>query len=314
MSGPVPRLPGFIIGGTEKAGTTSVFDWLSTHPEVGASSRKETDFFRNGWSGDGERDRAQYAGYFGHCPPTARVLFEASPGYLGEAATVAPRLSAMLSDVRLLFILRDPVERLYSSYHFHRGRLNLPQSLGFEDYVQRCLDYEHGGRTAAELGLDEWYLKVLRFGRYAEGIAQFVAVMPPGRVKVGFFETLRTDPRAFMVDLSTYLGIDAGFWRDFEFRPSNVTFSARNRGLHRLAVRGNALAEPLMRRYPAVKQSLVRVYKALNQEREGYEPMAAATRDRLAQYYAPSVRALRAYVAGPLPVQWRDLEQARAAA
>lgn len=308
------RLPRFIVGGTEKAGTTSVFDWLGAHPEVGTSSRKETDFFRSGWTGDLDRDRAQYASYFEHCAPTARVLLEASPGYLGEAATVVPRLSALLPEARVLFILRDPIERLYSSYHFHRGRLNLPQSLDFDDYVQRCLEFEHRARSAADLGLDEWYLKVLRFGRYAELIAQFVAALPPGHVKVGFFETLRADERGFMVDLSEFIGIDGGFWRDYPFRRSNVTFSARNRGLHRLAVRGNALAEPLMRRYPTVKQSLVRVYKALNQEREGYDPMPATTRQLLAQYYAPSVRALRSFVEGPLPAEWQYLEQSRVAA
>src|SRR5512142_1676251 len=50
------RLPDFIVGGTEKAGTTSVFDWLSLHPQVAASSRKETDFFRSGFTGDLEAD------------------------------------------------------------------------------------------------------------------------------------------------------------------------------------------------------------------------------------------------------------------
>ncbi|HWJ05602.1 MAG TPA: sulfotransferase domain-containing protein [Steroidobacteraceae bacterium] len=314
MNGAALRLPGFIVGGTEKAGTTSVFDWLSAHPEVGTSSRKETDFFRTGWTGDPARDRAQYASYFEHCAPTARVLLEASPGYLGEADTVVPRLSALLPGARLLFILRDPIERLHSSYHFHRGRLNLPQSLDFDDYVRRCLEFDRGTRAAGELGLDEWYLKVLRFGRYAEFVARFVAALPRGHVKVGFFETLRADERGFMTDLSDFVGIDSGFWRDFPFRPSNVTFSARNHGLHRLAVRGNALAEPLMRRYPAVKQSLVRMYKALNQEREGYDPMPTATRELLTRYYAPSARALRDFVAGPLPPEWRYLEQARAAA
>jgi hypothetical protein len=242
------------------------------------------------------------------------VLLEASPGYLGEASTVAPRLGAMLPDVRLVFILRDPIERLHSSYHFHRGRLNLPQGLEFDDYVRRCLAFDREAMTAAELGLDEWYLKVLRFGRYAEFIAQFAAVLPPGRVKVGFFETLRADERGFMTDLSNFLGIDGRFWRDFPFRRSNVTFSARNHGLHRLAVRTNALAEPLMRRYPAIKKSLLKVYKALNQEREGYDPMPAATRSLLTQYYAPSVRALRAHVSGAFPPEWEYLEQTRAAA
>jgi hypothetical protein len=308
------RLPNFIIGGTEKAGTTSIFNWLSAHPEVGASSRKETDFFRESWSGDLDADAALYSTYFGHVDASAKVIAEASPGYLGEAALVAPRIRALLPDVRLLFVLRDPIERLHSSYHFHRGRLNLPQELSFDEYVRCCLAYERGTHTPVELGLDEWYLKVLRFGRYAERLGHFLAHLPVQNVKVGFFETLREDERAFVTDLSGFLGIVPDFWRDFPFRRSNVTFSARNHGLHRLAMRTNALAEPLMRRYPAVKQSLVRVYKVINQEREGYDAMSPDTQALLAEYYAPSVRALRALVPTPLPAAWRHLERGRAAA
>jgi hypothetical protein len=309
-----PRLPDFVIGGTEKAGTTSVFNWLSGHPEVGASARKETDFFREQFTGDAALDVQRYGAHFEHASPHARVLMEASPGYLGEASVVAPRMRSLLPAARLLFILRDPIDRLYSSYHFHRGRLNLPQELGFDDYVRRCLAYDRGAGTPQALGLDEWYLKVLRFGCYADLLAVYRAHLAPERIKVMFFEDLSADPRGFMQELSRFLAIDASHWTHFDFRPSNVTFSARMRGLHRLAVRTNALAEPLMRRYPAVKQSLVRVYKAFNQEREGYDPMPAATRELLDDYYAPSLQRLEQLIDRPLPQAWRRVAQRRVAA
>jgi hypothetical protein len=311
--GTEPRLPDFVIGGTEKAGTTSVFDWLCSHPEVGASTRKETDFFREHWTGDRAVDVPRYAAYFEHADPAAPVWVEASPGYLGEAARVAPRMRALLPQARLLFILRDPLDRLHSSYHFHRGHLNLPQDLGFDEYVGRCIAYEQG-TPAATLGLDPWYLKVLAFGRYADSLAVFQEHFAPAQLEVAFFEDLCADERGFMKSLSRFVGIDPAHWDSFEFRRSNVTFSARLRGLHRLAVRTNALAEPLMRRYPAVKQSLVRVYKALNQEREGYDPMSTATRRLLADYYAPSLRRLEQQLGRALPAAWYREEQGRAAA
>lgn len=314
MSVRAPRLPDLVIGGTEKAGTTSVFDWLSGHPEVGASLRKETDFFREQYTGDGAVDAQRYAAFFEHVDPRTKVLMEASPGYLGEAALVAPRMRSLLPGAKLLFILRDPIDRLHSSYHFHRGKLNLPQDLTFDEYVRRCLAYDRGTRTPASLGLEEWYLKVLRYGCYADGLARFRAHFPAERIKVEFFEALRADERQFMRGLSEFLAIDATHWDRFDFRPSNVTFSARLRGLHRLAMRTNALAEPIMRRYPGVKQSLVRAYKALNQEREGYDPMPPATRDTLIDYYAPSLRRLEQQLDRPLPEAWGRAAQGRAAA
>ncbi len=303
-----PRLANFVIGGTEKSGTTSVFDYLSAHPQVCASSIKETDFFRHGYTGERAVDSRRYGSYFEKCNPSTPVILEASPGYLGEATTVAPRLRALVPEAKVLFILRDPVERLYSSYNFHRGKLDLPASVSFEDYLKHCLDYDRRAAGWQQSGLDEWYLKVLRFGCYAEFIASFRSHLPVGQLKVMFFESLREDARAFMVELSEYLRIDASFWTGFTFHKSNVTFSGRNRALHRLAMRINALAEPLMRRYPDLKRMLVNAYKLVNQEREGYDPMSTQTRELLIEYYAPSVSALE-QLGTTLPPTWRYLTQ-----
>jgi hypothetical protein len=307
MNAPTMRVANFVIGGTEKAGTTSVFDWLSAHPHVCASSRKETDFFREGFTGDLAADARTYAGFFAHCDRNLPVLMEASPGYLGEAATVAPRMRLLAPDAKVLFILRDPIDRLYSSYHFHRGKLNLPPSVTFDDYVARCMAFDRRGTAPRELGLDEWYLKALRFGCYSELIATYQSQLPAGNIKVMFFEKLRQDPRAFMVELSAFLAIDAGFWTDFVFRRSNVTFYGRNKTLHRLAMRMNAVAEPLMRRYPALKRSLVHAYKTVNQQREGYDPMSPAARKLLTEFYRPDIRTLQQQLDSTLPETWRHL-------
>ncbi len=303
-----PRLANFVIGGTEKAGTTSVFDYLNAHPQVCTSSIKETDFFRHDYTGELAADAQRYSSYFAHCNPRSRVLVEASPGYLGEAATVASRVRALVPNVKMLFILRDPVERLYSSYNFHRGKLDLPASMTFDDYLSRCLEYDRRVAGVQQSGLDEWYLKVLRFGCYAEFIAAFRSQMPAEQLKVMFFESLREDAQAFMAELSDYLDIDASFWSGYTFHKSNVTFSGRNRTMHRLAMRINAIAEPVMRRYPSLKRSLVRAYKFVNQEREGYDPMSARARALLIEYYAPSVRTLQ-QLGTSLPATWDYLTQ-----
>jgi Sulfotransferase domain len=307
MDAQAMRIANFVIGGTEKAGTTSVFNWLSAHPQVCASSRKETDFFREGFTGDLAADARRYAGYFEVCDRNQPVLMEASPGYLGEAATVAPRMRALAPNAKVLFILRDPIDRLYSSYHFHRGKLNLPPSVTFDDYVARCIAFDTRASAPRELGLDEWYLKALRFGCYSEFIAIFRSQLPARNIKVMFFEALRQDPRAFMVELSAFLEIDPGFWTDFEFRKSNVTFSGRNKTLHRLAMRMNAVTEPLMRRHPGLKQSLVRAYKTVNQEREGYDPMSPVARKLLTEFYRPDIGTLQQQLGLTLPEAWRHL-------
>jgi len=314
MTASAARFANFVIGGTEKAGTTSVFSYLGAHPEVCASSRKETNFFRFEYTGDLVSDTERYSAHFERCEPRVPVLMEASPGYLGEAATVAPRMRAMAPATKVLFILRDPVDRLYSSFHFHRGRLNLPQGMIFDDYVTRCVEFDRGAKSAEELGLEEWYLKVLRFGCYADFLAIYRSQLPVENLKVMFFESLQRDERAFMVELSAFLGIDAGFWSGFEFRKSNVTFSGRNKEFHQLALKVNAIAEPVMRRYPGLKQSLLRAYKAVNGKREGYDPMPPEVRERLIEFYGPSICALQRQPNVELPDAWRYLTHEAVAA
>jgi hypothetical protein len=299
-----PDIANFVIGGTEKSGTTSVFDWLTAHPEVAGSSRKETNFFREGFTGDPARDARRYGAFFEHCDRRVPIRVEASPAYLGDASVVAPRMRRLVPDMKVLFILREPIARLYSSYHFCRCKFYLPQDLSFDEYVDRCFAFDQRLQGARQLGLDEWFLRALGIGCYSELIATFRAELSPCQVKVMFFESLRQDERAFMAELSEFLGIEPGFWTGFEFSRSNVTFSARVRSLHVLASRTNAAVEPVMRRYPALKRKIVRAYKALNQEREGYDSLPSHTRERLAEYYAPSIHALRRDLGVRLPDEW----------
>src|SRR5687768_10444593 len=98
-------LANFIIGGTDKAGTTSVFTYLSAHPSVCGSVIKETNFFRDYYTGDREVDVANYTSYFGHCAHVAPIVMEASPVYLAGGAEVAVRVHALIPQTKLLFIL-----------------------------------------------------------------------------------------------------------------------------------------------------------------------------------------------------------------
>lgn len=298
------KIANFIIGGTEKAGTTSIFVYLSQHPDVCASSKKETDFFRHEYIGDKSDDYKNYARYFDAGNEAKRVLMEASPGYLGESLTVAPRMFSLTPDAKLLFILRDPVDRIYSSYNFHVGRLNIPKTIDFSEYVRRCMAYDSGDYSANDLALDDWYLKVLQFGRYSDSLKPFYDCFPAGNIKIMFFEDLKHDSLAFMTELSRFLEIDTTYWLTYEFRKTNVTFSSRNKLLHRLAMHLNSLSEPILRRRPNLKQALVNIYKSANQAQEGYDPMPNGLRNQLITYYQPSIDALRTFLKNDMPESW----------
>lgn len=295
----------FIIGGTEKAGTTSVFTYLSQHPDVVASRRKETDFFRHGSGG-----LTEYAGYFPDAGE-ARVVMEASPGYLGEADKVAPRMRELIPDVRLLFILREPIDRLYSSYRFHRARLNLPDALTFHGYLQACMAHaDHAGVCGPEdpagslQDIGEWYLDVLPYGRYARYLRPYFEAFPRYNIKVAFYDDLRRSPREFMAEISGFLEIDESYWSNVDLEPRNVTFFSRSRPLHRLAIMANDRLEPILRARPRLKSAMLRFYKQLNATPAAEDRISAEDRELLEWYYAPWNLDLEMLLGTRLPAAW----------
>ena len=132
-----------MIVGAQKCGTTALFHYLGQHPEIGMSSRKEVHLFdapdySPGWSSQQIDDR--YRRYFRHCPvsrppaltskgtPTlVRVRGEATPIYMFLPETV-PELKRYNPDLKLIVLLRDPVERALSHFYMekNRGYENLP--------------------------------------------------------------------------------------------------------------------------------------------------------------------------------------------
>jgi hypothetical protein len=81
-----------------------------------------------------------------------------------------------------------------------------------------------------------------------------------------------------------------------------------------LALRTNSALEPLLRRAPIVKHSVLQLYKAVNQSSAGHGPMTADVRDQLATYYRPSLQLLRRQLGRDLPEAWQRRDAGRIAA
>src|SRR5881398_2677233 len=108
-------LPNLLVIGASKCGTTSLHHYLGLHPEIGMSRVKELHYFVEEPT---ESSLRWYASQF----PDAPVRGESSPSYTQRhrSPLVAARIARVLPDVKLVYIVRDPVERLLSSYRFHR--------------------------------------------------------------------------------------------------------------------------------------------------------------------------------------------------
>lgn len=148
-------LPSFVIIGAMKCGTSSLYHYLASHPDLRPSSIKETNFFlrRESFAKGVE----WYESFFGG---EGRYAFEASPNYTKRHAFrgVPKRMYSVLPDARLIYVLRDPIERVVSHYvHMYtEGRESRP--FGEAIRKQRC-DYIQSSRYFFQL---EAYLKYYR--------------------------------------------------------------------------------------------------------------------------------------------------------
>lgn len=264
-----------ILAGTEKSGTTSVYQYLSAHPSVAPSARKETDYFRS----PSPHSLAAYEALFpGTAPGLLRM--EASPGYLAESHLAAPAIAALIPDAKLLFILRDPIDRLLSSFAFHKSRFFIPQEMTFDAYVDLCMRFERGEVEPGAAGLGDWFLRVPDAGRYAKHLRDYEAYFARGQVKVMTLDALQRDARGFMRSVCEWAGLDDAFYDGFDFVRANVTFSPRRAWLQRVGLWVNDAMEPFFNRHPAVKQRLLDGYKRIN-GRQAEKPRMSETTVRL---------------------------------
>ena len=124
--GEVKRFPDLVIIGAMKSATTSLYRWLDAQSDVFMAHPKETNFFTDHWS----RGRSWYAGLFAEAEPN-QLLGEASVNYTSPnlASSAADRMAEMIPNARLIYVLRNPVERIRSHYRHEVQRRRESRSL-----------------------------------------------------------------------------------------------------------------------------------------------------------------------------------------
>jgi hypothetical protein len=289
-----------IIAGSNKCGTTSLFHYLSDHPQICPSRRKELLFFAADPSGPRAEVLQRYRSEFTAGKPGALVGLEASPQYLPAGARRAANIREYLPDAKLIFILRDPVARLVSYYRTDFGQSTRSSyGLRFEEVVELGLGHL-AGRAQGERSAP--FANEIRMGQYADHLPGYAASWPAQQLKVVFFEDLLVDMRATMRDVAEYLGIDPRFYDSYVFEAENRTRGHRSRGLQRAGLALNRMAEPLLIRFHGLKRRLRNVYNAIN-EAPIDVPIEAEALARLRSHYEPSILALRTWMHAQFPRQ-----------
>jgi hypothetical protein len=283
--------PDFLLIGAMRCGTTTLWELVGRHERVFLPARKELHFFddRDGAFAQGPE---AYAAFFADAPAGA-VRGESSPSYLYVPGT-AERIRAIVPDVRLIAILRDPVERAWSHYWFNvrRGR----EWLSFEKALDR---EDERTRSPKDLRWGPWFSYVGR-GLYVEQLRRYESVFPREQLLVVLLDDLLRDPAAVMRTVFAHIALDAVELETEIVPERNQLRRPRSRRLHLIGSRAAQWGRT--GRTPAHRTARYAAALTRRLNTSGSRPsMRPETRARLLARFAASDAELAAWLGRPLP-------------
>jgi hypothetical protein len=247
VTSPIRLLPDFLIIGAQRSGTTSLYNYLQTYPCIGAASIKEIHFFDR-------RFNKSLAWYRGHFPTSFEKKYaqhrygqpfltgEATPCYL-YYPRASRRVAETLPHVKLIILLRNPVDRAYSQYYhaIEHGFETLP----FEEAIEG--EEERIARAQEKILNDEYYYSTefmertyLARGIYVDQLQVWMGLFPREQFLILKSEEFYADPATAIRKVSAFLNVPEAAlqMREEGFKPYNkFTYPEMNPALRKRLVR-----------------------------------------------------------------------------
>jgi sulfotransferase family protein len=266
-----------IVIGAMKSGTTSLHHYLSRHPEIFMSVEKEPRFFT-----DETKWNRGLAWYEAHFPEAAPIRGESTPDYTKfPAIRGAPkRIHSVIPEVRLIYLVRDPIERIISHYidSYAFGRVN--------------------GTLDAELAQFE-DCHFVNCSRYYAQLEQYLEYFDRDRILILVSEELRNDRRRTLQTAFRFLEVDENVtsteWETTHYEGEALRRKTRvGYGLLRLAE--TVRASPVRRYLPQQLMTPIHTFNALTARRIERPTIDPSLRAELVEYLREDVEKLERFV------------------
>ncbi|MEV5750885.1 sulfotransferase [Actinoallomurus sp. NPDC052308] len=287
-------LPDFLLIGAPKSGTTALHAALARHPDLFMSPVKEPKFFltdgpppTRGGPGDAQTyrehiwRRADYEALFA-AAPEGTPRGESTPFYLHDRDAQL-RIRALIPDVKLIAVLRDPVERAHSNWtHLWSAGL---EPIG--NVVDACAAEPE--RIAAGWAA---FWRYVDLSRYGEQLQHLYKLFPRDQVLVLRYRRIHEEPAATLDRICAFLGVRTGMIDSIprENVTNHVADSPVTRALRQALRAGSRIGRDL----PLPVRRLARgpLLAALHRERRPRQPLTWEDRQRLIPYFTEDIRLL----------------------
>lgn len=240
------QYPNFIIIGAQKSGTTWLVDMLKLHPEV-FINREEVHYYDDNY----HEGKNWYLNHFEEANFN-QIIGEKTPDYFGFSSKVAPLIYKDYPSVKLILILRDPLERAISAYnHYVRmGKISPFKSINY--YFENAID-----------GND--YLRILTYSDYSKNLDDFLKYFNREQIYITSYEKMIGNKRKILGEIEVFLSI-----KKFSEYNTEVKSNAFNKSFLSLVTNYyfpflNPISKRLDKYLPNYKQKPSKeIFKALN--------------------------------------------------
>ena len=297
------RMPDFLLIGAMKCGSTTLHDYLVNHPQLAEPKYKEPGFFSRDERFELGLD--WYRSVFEAAQPD-QLAFESSTCYTRHPhfGEVAPRIAEHLPDIKLVYIMRHPVDRLYSHY---RHAMLERQKKGTGPVVS----------LEAALAESEEYFDT---GCYLRQIERFTAHYDRERFFFLTLDELKGDADGVLVSLQEFLGLEVVPQLSTSLQGASNAIGARametNAASAKEKLRRNPLVRIAKRLVPKQARGIVMravmnspIVKArMKAKADAFaaqlSPLSDDMRARLLERYEQPNEALAEFLGRPLPSTW----------
>jgi hypothetical protein len=288
----VIREPNFFIIGAPKCGTTALSQYLGDHPGVFMSDPKEPHFFSQDLPSRGSvRALEDYRALFRDAGEEHLAIGESSVWYLYSKVAV-PDILDRYPDARLIVMIRNPVEMLYSLF-FQLTYTSDEEAPDFES-AWRLQEARRQGKALPASGFESMLLQYGELGKHAKHIARVLERAPAEQVKIVVYDDFASNPRRVYEDVLAFLSIEPDQREVFPRINANK--------VHRLDLVGKFVMQPpaaLLRLASAVKQvtgierlNVLPTLRSLNTKATSRAPLSEDFRRELAEHFQPDVARL----------------------
>lgn len=201
---PSYRVPTLLLAGVSHADAPRLTTELGRHPQVCLPSIRRIDHFTP--LRYGQRTQAPLEDYDRHFAAWngERYRLETSPVYFDGGPDLVAEVAASMPELRVLLLLRDPAQRLWTSFTDKVRRGRLPAAMPYDTFVDRCLALRAGGSDRFE---GNRYFRTLSSGFYIDHLPAWLSTFGT-RARVVFTEHVAEEPWHEVTDLLRWLELD----------------------------------------------------------------------------------------------------------